>query len=210
MMHRGWFVRATLALALCGKAAWAQEAGGSASYPNTTQLPITPGPVLLPPGSSAPSGSPSTAGSVSFVASPGISFYRLDRGGTATRICLAPCVASFGGEQRFALGYQGGDPVEASELLPVSPGSRVEGEYRDNSAWRQTGWIILGLGVTGGIAVIASGAGLTTASSSSQQRAGIATIAGGAGATVLSLIVGLALVFTNDEVHVHLANLAPR
>jgi hypothetical protein len=51
----------------------------------------------------------------------------------------------------------------------------------------RAGWIVLGLGVTSGVAVIASGMG----------------------STLLGLIVGLALVFDGDEAHVHLPNLAP-
>lgn len=148
---------------------------------------------------------PIQGGAVSFVASPGVALHRFDatRGAT-TRLCLAPCNPVLSGRERLALSLDGGTPLDAPEALLLSPGSRVEGEYRDNSAWRRTGWIILGLGVPSAIALIATGASL------SSTRESTATVMGGAIAGGLSLIVGVALVFTGDDAHVHLATPVPQ
>ena len=199
----GWLCVAWVSF---GRTSWAQETNGSAAFPSASAA----APAAAPPVQSAsPAPAPVTSvardsGSVSFVASPGVAFYQLDdEGGKATRICLAPCVANLSGRQKFALTLEGGKPLEAPESLAVSSGDRVEGEYRDNSGWRQTGWIVLGLGVTGGITVIASGMGVASTGGSSARTTGAAMIGGGAAATVISLVAGLALVFTGDEVHVH-------
>jgi len=115
-------------------------------------------------------------------------------------------MATLGGRQRFALSHEGGEPIAAPETLSLSPGKRVEGEYEDNAGWRQAGWIVLGVGVTGGLAVIATGVGLLADGGSSERRAGAATVAGGAAATVLSLAMGLTLVLRGDEAHVYVSN----
>jgi hypothetical protein len=173
-----------LACALAGRPALAQEAGTSA--------PTSP---VAPPVVEADA-------RVSFVASPGVSFYRLDPGAAPpARLCLAPCRLHENGESQFALSLEGREPIRAPEKVTLSPGTVVEGEYLSKALSRNAGLIVIGVVLTAGLGTVVYGVGSAAEGANEQSAAPL--IVGGAVEAVTSLIIGLALALAGDEVHVH-------
>ncbi len=118
-----------------------------------------------------------------------------------TRLCLAECETTLPpGSYRLALSLGAGEPVMAPQLFEPGQARRLEGLYSDRSNRRLAGWLIMGLGGVSSLASMTMGAVL--ANDDRNERLGVATLAGGAAGLALSLLFGIPLAASADEVAV--------
>ena len=74
---------------------------------------------------------------------------------TYRRLCTAPCETQLkAGTYAFGVSRGDGRPVPADEAVRVDSAQTLAGEYESYAGMRTAGWIIAGVGLIGGIALI--------------------------------------------------------
>jgi hypothetical protein len=126
------------------------------------------------------------------------------------RVCASPCDTTLpAGPQRLALGYEGRSPVETGEAVAVEGPTSLKGTYVDRQGARVAGWVILGLSLAAGTAMLTvaaiqaapqpcNGSG-TEFSCPGPQPANGGLIGAGVATALIGTIVSLVLVLQHDS-----------
>ena len=90
-------------------------------------------------------------------------------------VCGAPCDASLtAGKHRLALAYQDRDPVQTGEVSLEGP-TTLKGSYVDRRGTRIAGWVIFGVGVGVGSALVLASVASKSENCSDQWLTGFCT-----------------------------------
>jgi hypothetical protein len=138
--------------------------------------------------------------------SQGVSFYVVDDGAAARRLCGGECTLTLSpGTYRFALSQGASDPIEAVRLVDVAGPTTVDGLYTSNEGTRLLGGFVLVTTLLSGVSSSAVGAVLLAGASDGSEEAGIGagTLAGGILISLVGAIVGGVMMGADDEVAVH-------